>query len=217
MKAFLLAAGLGTRLRPLTNTIPKCMIPIDGKPMLYYWFQLLKKHNINNVLINLHHLPDIVRKYVADFSSLNPDFRITLFYEEELAGSAGTIRANFQWIKNEREFLIAYADNLTNVNLTKLIKFHRGKDAILTMGLFRSDYPKGCGIAVLDYSGLIIEFVEKPENPVSDLANAGIYVASPALLDYIPEGVADLGHDVLPELVGEMYGYEFGLSHAYIY
>ena len=206
MKAFLLAAGLGTRLQPLTNTIPKCMLPIDGKPMLYHWFQLLRDHNVDDVMINLHYLPDIVRQYVEDFSSSHPDLRIASFYEETLLGSAGTVKANAAWIEDEEQFLIAYADNLTDANLTKLIQFHQERDTAFTMGLFHSDYPRGCGIVTLGENGLIVEFVEKPKNPRSNMANAGIYVASPSLLDYIPDGHADLGNDVLPGLVGKMYG-----------
>jgi len=248
MKAFLLAAGLGVRLRPITNAIPKCMIPIDGKPMLHHWFSLLKKHGITDILINLHHLPQKVIEYVKNLegmegwkdgrmgedSSIPPflhlsnlpvfhsqDFNITLFYEEELLGSAGTIRENADWVCSETEFIIAYADNLTNANLTKLIQFHRlksllplpfrkeGQGGVLTMGLFHSDYPQACGIASLDENGLVVSFVEKPKKPESNLANAGIYVASPEIFSYIPEGkVVDLGHDVLPELVGKMYGCE---------
>jgi mannose-1-phosphate guanylyltransferase len=184
------------------------MAPVDGKPMLYHWFQLLRKHNIREVLINLHHFPGIVRDYVWDFGSYHPQLRIEMSYEPQLAGSAGTIKANARWIAGEREFLIAYADNLTNINLTKLIQFHKSRSSVLTMGLFHSDYPEGCGIAEMNSDGLIVEFVEKPQNPRSDMANAGIYVASPKLLDYIPEGFADLGNDVLPRLVGKMYGRE---------
>lgn len=206
MKAFLLAAGLGTRLRPLTNTTPKCMLPIADRPMLYHWFQLLRKHGVSDVLINLHHLPDIVRDYAKGFSLSYPDLSIALFYEKNLLGSAGTVKANADWIKDEEQFLIAYADNLTNANLTKLTKFHQKRNAIFTMGLFCSDYPQGCGIAALDDNGLIVDFIEKPKNPGSNMANAGIYVATPALLDHIPEEVADLGYDVLPGLVGRMYG-----------
>ena len=225
MKAFLLAAGLGVRLRPITNTIPKCLIPIDGKPMLHHWLSLLEKHGITDVLINVHHLPKKVIEYVQSLKvktqALNfkfpdlghchqvSDVNITLFYEEELMGSAGTIRENADWVRSETEFIIAYADNLTNANLTKLLQFHRDKKAILTMGLFHSDYPQACGIAALDENGVVVSFVEKPQKPESDLANAGIYVASSEILSYIPKGnVVDLGHDVLPKLIGKMYGCE---------
>ena len=84
MKAFLLAAGLGTRLQPLTNTVPKCVLPIDGKPMLYHWFELLKKHDVTDVLVNLHHLPEVVRNYVEDFKPSHLDLRIVLFHEKTL-------------------------------------------------------------------------------------------------------------------------------------
>jgi len=254
MKAFLLAAGLGARLRPLTNSVPKCMVPIDGKPMLHYWFSLLQKHHITDVLINLHHLPEKVIEYVKslgvevrgvnfelcysnpkvkngdkfcncrfsefrDAKLLSPSaparclrygaISIALSYEEELLGSAGTVRENADWVKSEREFFIAYADNLTNANLTKLLQFHQEKKPILTMGLFRADYPEGCGIASLDENGLIVDFVEKPKKPKSNLANAGIYIATPELIHYIFESkVSDLGHDVLPKLIGKMYGCE---------
>jgi len=223
MKVFLLAAGLGTRLKPLTNTIPKCMVPISGKPLLHWWFSLFSKHGITDVLINLHYLKEKVIDYVGNlgakveglnFELKTPplrrgtrEFSITLFYEQELLGSAGTIRENADWVRAEDEFLIAYADNLSNANLTKLLQFHRERNPILTMGLFHSDYPQACGIASLNENGLVVDFVEKPQQPKSDLANAGIYVASPSLIDYIPEGkVVDLGHDVLPSLVGKMYG-----------
>ena len=184
------------------------MLPVDGKPLLHFWLELLENHDINDVLINLHHLADSVKWCVADFASSHLDFRPTLFYEEELLGSAGTIRANDRWIRDEKEFVIAYADNLTNANLTKLIQCHRDKDTVLTMGLFQSDSPEECGIATLDNNGLIVEFEEKPKRPRGDLANAGIYVASPKLLDCVPGGFSDLGHDVLPKLVGKMYGDE---------
>ena len=230
MKAFLLAAGLGTRLRPLTNNIPKCMVPISGKPLFHWWFSLLSKHGITDVLINLHHLKENIIDYVGNLGAkvegLNFELKtsplrrrmqrihkeytlpnIALFYEQELLGSAGTIRANADWTQGEKEFLIAYADNLTNANLTKLFHFHQKCNPILTMGLFHSDYPQACGIASLNENGLVVDFVEKPQKPQSDLANAGIYVASPSLIDYIPEGkVVDLGHDVLPSLVGKIYG-----------
>lgn len=208
-RAFLLAAGLGTRLRPLTDTTPKCLLPINGHPLMYYWFQLLMKHNIDHVLVNTHHLAPTVKEYVRDFLSASPDLSVTVSFEKELLGGAGTVKANSRYIENEREFLICYADNLTNVNLGELLRFHRSKDAILTMGLFHTPCPTMCGIiAEMTHDNLIVDYTEKPENPSSNLANTGIYVASPAILDYIPDGFADFGHDVLPKLVGKMYGYK---------
>lgn len=205
MKAFLLAAGKGTRLRPITDGMPKCLIPINGKPLLYYWFTLCRRYGISEVLINLHHLADMVKDYVtkSEFS-----LKITLSYEETLLGSAGTIKANRDFIRDEKDFFILYADNFTNVNLKNILEFHRNHNGVLTMGLFTTDTPHAGGIAEVDEVGLITSFVEKPEFPRSNLANAGIFVATPLILQYLPsKDFIDLGYDVLPQLVGKMHGY----------
>lgn len=206
MKAFLLAAGLGSRLRPLTNTVPKCMVSINGRPLLSYWMDLLDLHGFDDVLVNLHHLPAMVRAYVESIA--RP--RVTLFHETELLGSAGTVRANRQWIETEEPFLVAYADNLTDVNLSSLVAAHLRRKPLLTMGLFRTTAASQCGIAELEGdedSAAILTFEEKPAKPKSNWANAGLYVTDRKIVDRIPEGVADFGHDVLPDLVGEMRGH----------
>lgn len=208
MKAFLLAAGHGTRLRPLTNQITKCLVPVCGKPMLEYWFALFRKHGITDVLINLNHFPDQVKKYVSE--NVN-DIRVNLIYEEMLLGSLGTIMHNQCYVNNESEFFIFYADNLTNVNLTDMLNFHKSSDKPFTMGLFRTNDPYSCGIAELDENGTIIEFEEKPKNPKSNLANAGIYIMKPALFDALQLNqniLLDIGYDLLPKLVNNMNGYE---------
>jgi len=205
MKAFLLAAGRGTRLRPITDAIPKCLVPINGKPLLYYWFALCRRYGISDVLINLHHFPEQVRQYASanDFG-----LNITLSYEETLLGSGGTIKANYNFIRDEDFFFILYSDNLTTANLAKLAAYHASHQAALTMGLFRTDRPEACGVAELNENGLVTSFVEKPENPRTNLANAGIYVAAPSILEYFPgHDFIDLGYDVLPRLIGKMNGY----------
>jgi len=205
MKAFLLAAGEGTRLRPLTHRVPKCLVPIKGKPLLHYWLRLCETYGIKEILINLHHLPHLVEEFLNKSSYR---LKIRTFYEEKLLGSAGTIAANRDFVAGEEGFFIFYADNLTNVNLEKMRKFHKGHGGILTMGLFKANKPKECGIAELDRNRLVVEFAEKPHHPKSDLANAGVYMASPQIFDYIPhKEVVDWGFDVLPRLVGKMYGY----------
>ena len=204
MKAFLLAAGLGTRLRPLTDHTPKCLLPIGGRPLLSYWFQLLKGHGVTEVLVNVHHRAADVEGYLE---AEPPPVPVRLFHEPTLLGSAGTVKANAAWVAAERDFLVAYADNLTDVDLTSLVDAHRHGPFDLTVGLFRTDRPSECGIATLDERGTIVDFCEKPAEPPSNLANAGIYVASPALLDVIPDTrPADFGFDVLPRLIGRMQG-----------
>ena len=205
MKAFLLAAGLGSRLKPLTDETPKCLISIAGKPLLSYWFALFEKYNVDQVIINLHYLPNKVRDYFH-----NNDFNIdiNLIYEEKLLGSAGTIKTNADFVENEDEFLICYADNLTNVDLGSMICFHQSHKTLFTLGLFYTNTPQQCGIAKVDENNTVIDFQEKPQKPVSNLAGAGIYITSPEILRYIPDKIpVDIGYDVLPKLIGKMKGY----------
>lgn len=209
MKAFLLAAGYGTRLRPLTNTIPKCLVPICGKPLLEWWMNLFEKYGVEEVIINTHYLADAVRNFIKNYNKKNQNLKLIEFYEPELLGSGGTILANRAFVESENEFLICYADNLTNLNLKKLVEFHKTQNALLTMGLFYTNKPKECGIAAIDENGLIYEFVEKPQFPKSNLANAGVYVTNSNIFKYIPfKQPCDFGKDVLPKLVNKMYGYQ---------
>lgn len=208
MKAFLLAAGLGTRLRPLTYTIPKCLVPIQGRPLLAWWMDLFEKYHVSEVLINTNYLPDLVREFINVYNHMQKNVKLVESYEKELLGSGGTVLDNRSFVENEEEFFICYADNLTNVDLASMMSFHKKNQALLTMGLFHTNNPKACGIAECDIEGKIQDFVEKPEQPKSNLANAGIYIANKKIYDYIPHrSFVDFGKDVLPALVGKMYGY----------
>ena len=208
MKAFLLAAGIGTRLRPLTYKIPKCLVPVNGRPLLDYWMELFRKHNVDEVLINTHYLYEDVRRYIFEYNKSGKGPVITESFEEELLGSSGTVKNNRAFVENEENFFICYADNLTNVDLTKFSDFHKSHSASFSMALFRTSVPKQCGIAELDEDSKIVEFVEKPENPKSNLANAGIYLADNSIFNYIPNGFSDFGKDIIPKLVGKIYGWE---------
>ena len=200
MKAFLLAAGIGSRLRPVTDTIPKCMVVIDDRPLLDIWLDAFDRAGIDEVLINLHHLPDVVRCYLATRKG-PPEVRTV--FEPELLGSAGTLVANRQWVDGEETFLACYADNLTDFNLRSLADAHREHDAIATLAVFHSDRPAAGGVVELDAKGVVIGFEEKPSTPVSDLTNAGMYAFRPSVLDEV-DGVPprDIGYDLLPRLVG---------------
>ena len=214
MKAFLLAAGLGTRLRPMTNTVPKCMVPIRQKPMLAIWLDLLARHGVTEVLINTHYLRPTVSEFIKQYNASQSDIKVTEFFEETLLGSAGTIAENKNFVAGEDDFLICYADILTNINLTDMVKFHRSHKGHLTMALFHAENPSACGIATLDENKLITNFIEKPANPTSDLANAGIYVTDQHFFDLIDDTrPQDIGFSVLPKLAGDMYGYE---TNAYV-
>ena len=150
MKAFLLAAGVGSRLRPITDTTPKCMLAIDGRPLLDIWLDAFDHAGINEVLVNLHHLPDVVRRHLAARAA-PPSVRI--FFEPELLGSAGTLLANRQWVAGEELFLACNADNLTDFDLRSLVDAHRTHDALATLAVFHSQNPSAGGVVELDASG----------------------------------------------------------------
>jgi mannose-1-phosphate guanylyltransferase len=220
MKAVLLAAGVGSRLRPLTDTIPKAMLIIDDRPLLDIWLDALDKAGVDEVLINLHHLPDVIRRHVASRSG-PPAVR--LVFEPELLGSAGTLRSNRWWLSGEELFLACNADNLTDFDLRSLIDAHRSHDCIATLTVFRSEQPSAGGVVELDATGSVISFVEKPSKPASDLTNAGLYAFHPRVIDEI-EGLPprDIGYDLLPRLVGrakaipvEGYFRDVGTADAY--
>ena len=208
MKAFLLAAGKGTRLQPLTFKTPKCLIPISGRPIIEYWFDLFELYGIDEILINTSHLSGKVRDYINSHSR---GISITLTYEKALLGSGGTIKENWDFIEGEDKFFIFYADNLTNVNLGNMLDFHNENDKDFTLGLFRVPNPEECGIVSMDDDMTITSFIEKPEKPDSDLAFAGIILSNSRLTDFFPrnQDIFDLGHDVLPSLVGHASGYIF--------
>lgn len=205
MKAFLLAAGEGRRLQPITRHTPKCIVPVCGRPLIEYWFELLKIHGIKEILINTSHLAGKVKEYV---NSAAVDLSIRLTYEDILLGSGGTVKKNWDFIEDEESFFILYADNLTNINLSRMVEFHKRTDKDFTIALFRVPNPTECGIVELDHDSTVVSFIEKPGNPVSDLAFAGIMLSNSRLKDYFPDrDVFDLGYDVLPYIAGKASGY----------
>ena len=203
----LLAGGLGTRLRPLTDTVPKCLIPVGGRPILSWWLDALEAAGIGEALINTHHLPDPVRAYI-DTENARRAVQLTEAYEPELLGSAGTVHANRGWADGADEILVIYADNLSDIDLSALLAFHRGHPDPMTMALFRAEHPEKCGIAELDGEGRVTAFVKKPEHLVSDLANAGLYVLDASAWREIADMDAfDFGFDVIPRFTGRMRGF----------
>ncbi len=206
-RVLLLAAGLGTRLRPLTDRVPKCLIPVAGRPLLDYWQSSFLHHSIREVVMNVHAHPEQVLAYVARRNAERP-VRWIVFEEPQLLGSAGTIRSNLSLLEQGRDFLVIYADNLSRVDLTELVRVHRARGAAFTMALFEAPEPSACGIATLEADGRISAFVEKPKRPASKLANAGIYMVSKGVLgECLRPGFLDMGYDVLPKLVGRMHGW----------
>lgn len=204
MKAFILAAGNGTRLRPLTNTVPKCMAPICGVPLLAIWLEWCRTYGISEVLVNVHaHAGEVIRFLCGDFG-----VTVTISYEHALLGSAGTLYANREFIENEKQFAILYADVLTNCAFDQMLEFHCASRSRATLGLYTVPNPRECGIARIDDTGRVIDFVEKPESPSGNLAFSGIMIATPAILQFLTGEVpSDIGTHLLPLLVNQMHGY----------
>ena len=210
-KAILLAGGLGTRLRPVTDTTPKCLVEIAGRPLLDYWFEALGRADVRDVLVNTHHLPEAVRRFLAGQN--RHGFRSVESYEPKLLGSAGTIAANAAWADDADHVMIIYADNLSDLDLAGLLTAHAEHGEPMTMALFHAPNPRACGIAELDGAGRVIAFEEKPAEPKSDLANAGVYVVTAvAWREIAALNAFDMGFDVLPRFVGRMRGH---VHHGY--
>jgi mannose-1-phosphate guanylyltransferase len=205
MKAFLLAAGHGTRLRPLTDRIPKCLVPIRDVPVLGIWLELCRRFGIDEVLVNLHVHSELVQEYVRGNSS---GVKVKVSHESVLLGSAGTLRANRDWVDGQACFWVLYADVLTTANLSRMLEFHQLRRPTATLGLYHVPDPRRCGVVRFDGDGIIREFVEKPATPSSHWAFSGLMIGTPELLDAIPSSQpADLGFDVLPRLAGQMLAY----------
>jgi NDP-sugar pyrophosphorylase family protein len=212
MKAVLLAAGRGERLRPRTDTIPKCMLEVQGKPILQHWIERLRSDGVTELFINLHHLPEKVREYFGT----GKDWGVQITYCEEklLLGTAGGIKSFEGLLRGER-FIVIYADNLSDCSLKSIYDFHVSRHAFATISLCWLDDPTSCGIAKINDEGYITRYREKPEKHeiFSNLINAGIYVFEPMVLSYIEPGVnSDISLHVLPKLIEDerrLYGYDY--------
>ncbi|HZP17548.1 MAG TPA: nucleotidyltransferase family protein [Terriglobales bacterium] len=201
MKAFLLAAGHGTRLRPYTDSAPKCLLPVKGVPMLEIWLTQCRRSGISEVLVNTH----AHAAAVFDFARRWKDgMKVRIVEEPELFGSAGTLRVNRSFVEGESRFWVFYADVLTTMDFQTMLESHLPGSAA-TLGVYSVPDPRRCGVVELGEQDTIVEFVEKPAQPRSNLAFAGIMIGTPQLLDAIPDKPgADIAFDVLPRLAGKM-------------
>jgi len=209
MRALLLAAGTGSRLRPLTNTTPKCLVPVHGRPLLDYWLDLVFESHIQRALVNTHWLADQVRAHVAASPWRS---RVDLVHEDQLLGTGGTILANRDWFGGEA-FLVAHADNLTDFNVARLVSAHRDRPAgcLMTMLAFRTDDPASCGILELDRQNRVTAFHEKVENPPGNLANGAVYVFEPDVIEDIArlgKSTVDLSTEIIPNYLGRILSVE---------
>lgn len=209
MRAILLAAGFGTRLRPLTDTVPKCLAPIKSQPLLDIWLQNLTNAGIGPFLVNTHYLADKVLAYIE--SSTYKD-RVQLVYEQQLLGTAGTLIANLDFFGGNDGLLI-HADNYCRQDFSLFLDAHRQRPAncVLTMMTFVTDSPSSCGIVELNDQRVVIGFHEKVDSPPGHVANGAVYILSSDFLRILAtefHGASDFGTEILPRFVGKIYSYQ---------
>ena len=205
-KAVLLVGGRGTRLRPLTDKIPKALLQVQGKPVTEHLFNLLKKYGIRDVILCVGYLKDKIKEYFEEGS----DFGVNINYveENEPLGTAGPLKLAKKHLKES--FIVSNGDELKDINIPRMFRLHKRKNALVTIALTTVDDPTHYGVARLDGSR-IVEFVEKPSNPPSNLINAGFYILEPEVIDMIPDGFSMLEKDVFPKLakMGRLRGFPF--------
>jgi mannose-1-phosphate guanylyltransferase/phosphomannomutase len=210
VKAVVMAGGEGTRLRPMTASQPKPMLPVVNKPIMEHVLRLLRKHGFDETVVTVQFLASMVRNYFGD----GEDFGMTLQYatEDTPLGTAGSVK-NAEDALRDEPILVISGDALTDIDLTEMVKFHRDNNALVTVGLTRVPDPLEFGIVIVDDDGRIQRFLEKPTwgQVFSDTVNTGIYVMEPEVLAEVPVGeVVDWSHDVFPRLLergAPLYGW----------
>ena len=207
IRCLLLAAGLGTRLKPLTNDRPKCLVEVGGRPIIKWWIDYLERINCEKVIVNTHYHANRVSNYLKNLDKNR--MKITEKYEEDLLGTAGSLIAYASFFKGCTGMLI-HADNATDIDLNELIEAHtqRPKRCLLTMLTFDTNEPDKCGIVEIDSEGVVIDFHEKVEDPPGNKANGAVYIFEEELLKIIKEWETkpqDFSTDVLPRLIGRIY------------
>jgi mannose-1-phosphate guanylyltransferase len=206
VKAFLLAAGFGSRLKPLTDTLPKCLVPINGKPLLDYWLTMLTEAGIGPILVNLHYLADTVMGHLVQSK-----YRANIIpvFESQLLGTGGSVLKNKELLGREPFFLV-HADNLSHFDPRAFMARHSARPGRcdITMMTFVTDSPQTCGIVDIDAEGVVTNFREKPENASSRLANAAVYIVEPTVLLFLEtlgRDIIDFSQDVIPHYLGRIY------------
>ena len=209
MKAVVMAGGEGTRLRPLTSNQPKPMVPVFNKPIMLYIIELLKKHRLTDIVVTLQFMPQIIRNYFGDGGDIGVDLSYAV--EQHPLGTAGSVKNAQDHL--DKTFLVISGDALTDIDLTKLIQFHKHKRAMATIALKRVENPLEFGVVIANEDGQIERFLEKPTwgEIFSDTINTGIYVLEPEIFSYIPEGEnVDFSKDVFPKVLEDgkpIYGF----------
>jgi|TARA_B110000483_G_C18021470_1_gene475185 mannose-1-phosphate guanylyltransferase len=208
MRVLLLSAGYGKRMRPLTLTTPKCLIKVNNKTLLEMWLEKFSQLRVKNIIINTHHLAEKINNFVKK----NFREKVTLVYEPKLLGTAQTILKNYEKLKND-DCIIVHSDNYCEDDLFDLIKTfnNKPKECLITMMVFKTKFPKTCGIVEKNKNNVLINFFEKVKDPPGNLANCAVYIFSKEMIDVIKEKYSksiDISKDIIPNLIGKINIYE---------
>jgi len=200
LKAVILAAGKGERLKEITKKIPKPMILYKNKPVIEYNIELCKKYGIKDIFINTHYLKESIQEYFDKGRQFGVN--ISYSYEEELLGTAGALN-NFKEFLIDSPFFVIYGDNISNFNLNLLIKKLEATNSVAIIGFHYREDVIHSGVAEFDKNDKILKFIEKPRPGVTDSkwVNAGVYLLKPEIFKYIPSGFSDFGKDVFSSLL----------------
>jgi NDP-sugar pyrophosphorylase family protein len=204
MKAMILGAGVGSRLDPLTRSLPKPIVPVVGKPVMGHIIDHLRHTGITDIIVNVQYLGDKIVETIGDGSAYG--VKVTYSYEDQLWGDAGGLKLVEEFFRSDDDdtLLVVGGDDLTDTDIGKIISDHRQKGAMATIGVTPVPDPSQFGICVTDDQGFITRFQEKPApgTAFSNLANTGIYVFNLKVFDYIPAGAFyGFGKDVLPGML----------------
>lgn len=207
MKAILLAAGFGSRLAPLTNHLPKCLVPIRGKPLLGLWLDKLFALGVDEVLVNTHYLAEQVEQFVATHPQRH---KIRLVYEPTLLGTGGTLVSNSAFWRDDSCFII-HADNYCTSNLQAMLAAHQQRPAnvLATLLVFETNQPEQCGIVNTDENGVITAFYEKQPAGHGNVASGALFLFAPTMFERFlahlqPDTFYELSIDVVPSMLGSM-------------
>jgi mannose-1-phosphate guanylyltransferase len=214
MRALLLCAGIGARLRPLTDVLPKCLMPVNGEPLLGIWLRNLCGAGVDNVLVNLHHHADLVREYVRRSRYAR---QVTLVTEPQLLGTGGTLLKNRAYF-GDAALIMAHADNLTVFDPRELVAAHdnRPKGCAMTMMTFITPTPRAAGIVELNDEKVVVGFHEKKADARGNLANAAVYVVEPSVfgtLASLKKSAIDFSTEVIPRLIGRIFTVHNAIYH----
>lgn len=201
MKAVIMAGGKGTRLAPLTDHAPKPLMPILDKPVLRYIIDLLKKHGVTDISVTLGYMANQIIEAFGDGRELG--VRLHYFVEKEPLGTAGSVKNAAKDFGED--FIVISGDAYTDFDLTSLMEFHKTHGKLVTIAATRVENPSEYGVMLLNSAGKVRAFLEKPQNPISDVVSTGIYVFKKEIVKKIPDGFQDFARNVFPKIPGQIY------------